>query len=257
MKNIKNLTLIALLITASLSGCKDDEEQPIVTPTETTSSFTMSFDHVWGNENTPFEMGKMIKHPMTGDSMEFTTFKYYISNVKLKDASGMWWSEDDSYHLVDASTTEGRVFDVKNVPTGEYTAIRYTHGVDSVRNFSGAQEGALSILNQMFWSWNSGYIMIKAEGNSPQANMGNFKFHLGGFEGKNNVVMNKENEFGKVPLTIVENTTPDVTLSVNPAKLWHTVGTMENKQTMIMMPGDTAKIMANDFFGSTAFLSLD
>lgn len=255
MNYLKILTLLTLFASATMVGCKNDDDEPIVV--QKTSSFTMNFNHVWGMTNSPFVMNQMIKHPMTGDSMEFTTFKYYISNVKLQDANGNWWSEDNSYHLIDVSTEEGRQFTVANVPTGQYTAIRYTHGVDSVRNFSGAQEGALSILNQMFWSWNTGYIMVKAEGNSPQAKMGEFKFHLGGFEGKNNVVTNKLNEFGSTPLLIAEGSSPTVNMSVNPARLWHTVGTMTNKQTIIMMPGDTAKIMADNLFSATAFVSID
>ena len=247
--------LLTLAIAAFTIGCKDNETEPIITPTE--STFNMTFNHVWGMANEPFEMNKMIKHPMSGDTMEFTTFKYYISNVKLQDANGDWWAEENSYHLVDASTEETSQFTVNNVPMGEYTAIQYTHGVDSVRNFSGAQEGALSVLNQMFWSWNSGYIMVKAEGNSPQATEGQFKFHLGGFAGKNNVVTEKLNEFGSTPLTIAENTQPNVNMSVNPARLWHTVGTMQNKKTTIMMPGDTAKIMALDLFSATSFVSID
>ncbi|MGB1038674.1 MAG: MbnP family protein [Bacteroidia bacterium] len=255
MKKLNIFTLLLILFAASFTGCKDDEETPAATPE--TGQFNINFNHVWGMNNLPFQMNKMIKHPMTGDSLEFTTYKYYISNIKLKDANGDWWSEDESYHLVDLSLADGNILNIQNVPAGEYSAIQYTHGVDSVRNFSGAQEGALSILNQMFWSWNTGYIMVKAEGNSPQSKMGHFKYHLGGYEGENNIVTNKMNEFGSSTLHISDDDTHTVNMSVNPAKMWHTVGTMSGKKTMIMMPGDTAKIMATDLFGATAFLSID
>jgi hypothetical protein len=70
------------------------------------------------------------------------------------------------------------VFDFINVPAGTYTGMYLTMGVDSARNVSGAQEGALDPANGMFWSWTSGYIMIKAEGLSPQGAGGSFTYHL-------------------------------------------------------------------------------
>jgi hypothetical protein len=56
-------------------------------------------------------------------------------------------------------------------------------GVDSIRNVSGIQTGALDPLHGMFWTWNSGYIMAKLEGVSESANTAghSFTFHVGGF----------------------------------------------------------------------------
>ena len=59
-------------------------------------------------------------------------------------------------------------------------------GVDSTRNVSGAQTGALDPNNGMFWTWNSGYIMAKMEGRSPSSTQpfGIILFHMGGFAGQ-------------------------------------------------------------------------
>jgi hypothetical protein len=33
----------------------------------------------------------------------------------------------------------------------------------------------------MYWDWNSGYVILKMEGDSPASAMGNFAYHIGGF----------------------------------------------------------------------------
>jgi hypothetical protein len=61
--------------------------------------------------------------------------------------------------------------------------MEFMIGVDSARNNSGAQTGALDPTNGMFWSWSTGYIMAKFEGTSAQspAAANALKFHIGGF----------------------------------------------------------------------------
>ena len=81
-----------------------------------------------------------------------------ISNFKLKKSDGTWWIHPESYFLVDLSNDLSTTLDLGSVPSGEYTELSYTIGVDSLRNVSGAQSGALSTTNNMFWSWNTGYI---------------------------------------------------------------------------------------------------
>jgi hypothetical protein len=56
-------------------------------------------------------------------------------------------------------------------------------GVDSIKNVSGTQTGALDPLQGMFWTWNTGYIMAKLEGTSPEAATAGhrFTYHIGGF----------------------------------------------------------------------------
>ena len=256
MKQIKLFSILILIASITfISSCKDKDDDPIVEAT--TGTFNIEFNHIWGMASVPFQLNEMMFHPRTLDSMEFTKLKYYISNVQLQKEDGTWWVEDESYYLVDLSETDGNTLAIMNVPEGNYKALRFTHGVDSMRNFSGAQEGALSVLNSMFWSWNNGYIMIKLEGNSPQAEDGTFRFHLGGYTEPNNVVMNKEFDFGSSNLLVSPTETHKVKVIVNPARAWHNAGTLTDMSDKIHMPGDTATMMANDMFGFTAFESID
>ena len=70
------------------------------------------------------------------------------------------------------------------------TIAAFTIGVDSARNVSGAQTGALDPALGMFWTWNTGYVMAKLEGTSPaSAQPGNrFEYHIGGFKEPDNVI---------------------------------------------------------------------
>lgn len=241
---------IAFALLLGFSSCKDTDD-----PDPQEGPVTLVFDHVWGMDSNPFDLNVELVHPKTQDTMTFTKIKYYISNIQLQKADDSWWVEDESYHLIELGLTNE--IKLTKVPSGDYKAIRFTHGVDSLRNVSGAQEGALAVTNNMFWSWNNGYIMLKAEGNSPQANSGNFRYHLGGFSGANNVVTEKEAAFGSSTLTVAFDASPKVNMVANPARLWHTAGSLSQMSNAIHMPGDTATMMAKDMFGWTAFKSIE
>lgn len=213
---------------------------------------SVEISHVWGVENsTPFQLNTEYIHPMSNDTLTYTTLKYYVSNFKLKKSDGTWWTHPESYFLVDFSDASSTTLTLSNVPEGNYTEVSYIMGVDSLRNVSGAQTGALSTTNGMFWSWNSGYIMVKVEGTSPNSGSGNFSFHLGGFSGSNNVVTPKNHVFGS-SVQIAPGMSPTINLLVNPAKMFHTTGSISSN-SMIHMPGPEATTMATDFFSAVAF----
>lgn len=216
---------------------------------------SISLNHVWGMSQTPFALNTELIHPMSNDTLTYTTFKYYISNFKLKKSDGTWWTHPESYFLVDLSDAASMTLSIDKIPSGDYTEISYIMGVDSTRNVSGAQTGALSTTNGMFWSWNSGYIMVKAEGTSPNSGSGNFTYHLGGFEGANNVVTPRSHAFGTT-LTISESSSSTIGLAVNPARMFHSYGSVSNG-SMIHMQGADAATLATDFFESTSFTGIN
>lgn len=215
---------------------------------------TIEMSHVWGMGATPFVLNTEYIHPLTNDTLTYSTFKYYISNFELKSADGTWWQHPESYFLVDLSNPSSLQLSLSGVPEGNYTDIRYTLGVDSLRNVSGAQSGALSTINGMFWSWSSGYIMIKAEGTSPNSSTGSYSYHLGGFSGANNIVTIKENAFG-TNLTVTKTASPKVLLSANPARMFMTFGSVSSVNT-IHMPGAGAVELADGFYGGFNFIGI-
>ena len=90
--------------------------------------------------------------------------KYYVSNFTLVKADG---SETNfkNYQLLDASEPSSLTFALDSVLNGEYTSVKFLIGVDSSRNHTGVQDGALDPVHGMIWSWNTGYIFFKHEGN--------------------------------------------------------------------------------------------
>jgi hypothetical protein len=125
-----------------------------------------------------------------GEQFVVTKLKYYITNIQLLNTSSNTRFEvSQSYFLVDEQEALSKTFNIQ-IPSGKYNAISFLIGVDSLHNVSGAQSGALDPAKDMFWTWNSGYIMAKLEGNSPVSTLANqmIEFHIGGFKGTDNVV---------------------------------------------------------------------
>lgn len=250
MKNIKLFTFLAAILIL-LVACKKEENNPSVAETGTVK---LMLTHRWdANNSTNFLLDLPLVHPVTNDTLTFTTFNYYLTNVRLKKADGTWWVHPESYFLVNLSDPTSFELAIPNVPIGTYSAMEYTLGVDSLRNVSGAQGGALAISNNMFWSWSTGYIMTKAEGISNNSSSGSFSFHLAGFEGPYNVVTKRTFDFiTQIPLTVKNGKVIEVHYTVNPMHLWDnapSVSVLNN----IATTGIEAKTMALAFYNSIVF----
>lgn len=186
MRNVKVLaiTLLGLIL---ITSCKKDnviETEGSVEETSANPVVTFNFEA---------QVNNLLLIPETKwytntskDSFNVTKFNYYISNIKLTREDGTIFKETESYHLV--KHVEGITsFTLSDVPVGNYTNIEFLIGVDSLRNVSGAQTGALSVSNDMFWEWKSGYIFFKLEGSystSSQKIKSQYGMHIGGFKGK-------------------------------------------------------------------------
>jgi hypothetical protein len=138
-----------------------------------------------------------------GEDFTVTKYKYYISNIALIDTTGQAYKVPDSYFLLDHNNSPSLSFGVE-VNEGRYQALRFVVGVDSIRNVSGAQTGALDPALDMFWTWSTGYIMAKFEGTSSLSAAPNnrIEYHIGGFQGPNNALRTVTLPFGqKQPVT--------------------------------------------------------
>lgn len=270
---MKNFVIIAIvgsvmsLVSCNKKGCtdatainyvleatKDDGSCQYAQPDATESGkVTLVLEHQWENETVPFSLESELTHSVTGDQLTFTLLKYYVSNIRLKDENGTWWSQPESYHLVDFSQPTTTQINVSNIPAGNYTEISYIMGVDSIRNVSGAQSGALSTTHGMFWSWNTGYIHLKAEGTSPQSTNGNaFTYHLGGFAGTNNIVTLKNGNFGGQKLIVSKTSNGKVKIGLDISELFTNTGSVASLAN-IHMAGPNAVSMGGGFFDNGIF----
>ena len=106
--------------------------------------------------------------------------KYYVSNIHLIYSGKNKIKK--SVQLIDASKKNN--LKVQSYGT-KIKGLSFLLGVDSLNNCSGAQSDALDPLNDMFWTWNNGYVMFKLEGKSDSSKADNNRIeqHIGGYKG--------------------------------------------------------------------------
>ncbi|MCH8545152.1 MAG: hypothetical protein LAT54_00310 [Cryomorphaceae bacterium] len=246
------LFMLPAILIFSLTACSDDDDNGNGNG-DAAASVTIKFDHGWGPNHLPFAINTALMHPATQEEITFTKLRYYVTNIELHKADGTVWKEDESYRIV---TVEGnssvQELTVPNVPPGEYSAVKFMIGVDEDRNTSGAQEGALSPAENMFWDWSTGYIFFKAEGMSPAAPNGQFMYHIGGFEDPHNAIRTTTIAFGEQRLNVVAASNPSIHLKVNSARFWHG-GISLADVFSIHMPGPNATTIADNWIGAFRF----
>ncbi len=115
-------------------------------------------------------------------------FRYYISHFSVMDKTGKQISFPEQYYLInekDSLSKEIRLPAVHGI-----SSISFMIRVDSLQNISGVKTGILDPANGMFWTWNSGYIFAKLEGqsDSSHAPAHSFGWDIGGFRQQQNAL---------------------------------------------------------------------
>lgn len=130
----------------------------------------------------PFNLTFKVIAP-TDTSIKVETFKFYISDLKLVQHNTIVFSNSNFYKLIDLSKDLTQTI-TTSIPSNLYfDKIIFNLGIDSNTNKMGIQGGDLDPTNEMYWSWQSGYINIKLEGSSSKCKTrkNKFQFHIGGF----------------------------------------------------------------------------
>ena len=152
---------------------------------------------------------------------------------------------DENYQLIDLA--KEAEFALPATP-GRYTTLSFTLGVDSARNNSGAQTGALDPMNDMFWTWNSGYVMFKLEGRSPSssADRNRVEHHVGGYRPGQNVATPLSFSSGST-IVLARGDTTTLTIKMDLDKYWNSENAISLKEDPVCtLPGALAmKIAAN------------
>ena len=146
-----------------------------------------------------------------GDSFTVTRYAYYLSNFEFVDENNKTYKAPETYFLIDESDDASKSFSIADIPAGKYTKMRLVLGVDSAKNMGGAQTGVLDPLVGMYWDWNTGYIMAKFEGFSPQSGEPTklLSFHLGGFGGQYSVLKTLEFDLPQ-PMLVEKGKSPTI-----------------------------------------------
>lgn len=184
------LWALALTSTALLGSCADKKADPA----PTVGRLSIDVENVVGPD--PLVLETRTYRSPAGEPFTVSSFRYYLSNFKLRRADGTEYAVPESYFLVrelrptDPWTDTGKHLVLDSIPAGQYTGLSFLIGVDEERNTAGAQTGALSPLNYMFWDWRQGYIFLQMEGNSTasgDASTHLLSYHIGDFSRPNNL----------------------------------------------------------------------
>ena len=247
------LLALPLMVTSCKKETAEDTDDDHVHGT--TGSVEVSFSNYVGDSILILDTKDYLN--ANGDTFSVSKLNYYISNVKLTASDNSVFSETESYHLLQASDAASLKFNLVGLPEKNYTSITFTLGVDSLRNVSGAQTGALDPTKGMFWNWNSGYIMAKMEGMSPQSGdaMGMLMLHVGGFSGANNVLKTITINFPS-SINVNHHAMPQVKLKADLAQWFKSPETIDFATTyMIHMPGASAKKVADNYADMFSLIS--
>lgn len=249
---MKKIFLALSLFSLTFVACKKDPVEPTPTPTPTpaatTGSLKMEFEAIADSTALVFDTKNYIN--ANQDTFTVSMFKYYVSNVVLTKSDNSTHAVTGGYYLVDHRTTGSNIITFTNVPVGSYKSVKFLLGVDSLRNVSGAQEGALAVSNGMFWSWNSGYIFAKMEGNSSKSTASGNKlmYHVGGFKGATNALRNVTISFGSETANVSGTVTPELHLTADVQKFFKGTHTISfASMNTVHMPGTNAMKVADNY----------
>ena len=194
MKNISKL-FIAIFAAAFIISCSKEET---IGPNDK-NNIILEFDNRIGDQK--LVLGTTKAKNAMGEEFTVTTLNYFVSNIALKKENGEIVKFPNSYYLIRQADANSLNVMLKDLPAANYTELSYTIGVDSLKSISdvaqrtGVLDPASYGTDNMYWSWNSGYIFFKMEGNSsviPISAMGanQYQFHIGGYGGRAAVAPN-------------------------------------------------------------------
>ncbi|MFM8839798.1 MAG: MbnP family protein [bacterium] len=185
-----NILIILLPLLMLLTSCGEQSTAPAAMGT-----VNMSVHHISADKD--FALGTSYSLP-NGESISCSMLRYYLSNFRFEKADGTMYTvpQDASYVLIDMSIPSSLNFSFPNIPAGTYTAVHFLVGVDSLRSTMGLDKrlGVLDVgaaAQDMYWSWNQGYIHFKLEGSYTSPNgSGDMRYHIGGFGGYSTKTIN-------------------------------------------------------------------
>jgi hypothetical protein len=126
------------------------------------SGLEIVFEHYFGNQPLRFDQAYITE---SGDTIYLNKLQYYVSNFQIQNHEGKDWQEKNSYRLLKISDEQNQFKLLLNPSlSGTYQKIKFSLGIDSLRNHQGAQTGDLDPIEGMFWTWEQGYIFFKCEG---------------------------------------------------------------------------------------------
>jgi len=183
----------------------------------------------------------------TKDSVRVTKLKIFISNVSLLKNDKEVWRKSRSYHLVDMDNVATLTI-IKELPPIDYDKISIGLGIDSTTNVSGALGGDLDPTKGMYWTWQSGYINIKIEGNCNLIKNRNneFQLHLGGYQFPNYTYLETQFPAKQDKDIIIELDIKELLEKIQIAENSHIMSPSKTAKNISLMISKMLKVQLND-----------
>jgi hypothetical protein len=209
----------------------------------------LSIDFKWQANKKPIVLQDSSYTNPFGETYSIKRLNFYCSHLSADQQT-----LGETYWLLKAEEENSLTFPL---PTGHYKYISFVLGVDSLDNCSGAQSGPLDPMNDMFWTWNSGYVFFKFEGQSAAstADLQRIEYHIGGYKAGQQVarlirLRLPDNEMIKIKQG--QTTLLQITLDLD--YFWKAAEEIRISQAATcMQPGPLAQKIASNF---TALFSL-
>lgn len=176
-KNYLFTGVLGVLLFAStlLSSCKKDDVKP-EPPGDTTSY--LRFNHEVDGEAVEYDTIRYLND--FGNEFSIETVRYFISNVEFVNQAGEAVAIAESIYI--DPRNEG--YDMKEfntaIPNEAYTEMRFTFGLDSAMNKTGAFPNFPEAAMEWPMMMGGGYHYMKLEGKySDEQSYNHFNFHTG------------------------------------------------------------------------------
>jgi hypothetical protein len=199
---MKNIYLTVLCVAMLFSSCsKKDDVTPDFNELNL-AQLSVEFDNIVGDRTLAINNSANLYTNAAREKFSISSLQYFISNLEITTTAGKVYvvNQDSSYFLISGADKATRFAKVR-VPEGDYSRLKFTLGVDSLRSTMPLDKrtgvldpayGGGHDLSGMYWGWNSGYIFFKFEGNADvisndvngdPTGKHQFKYHIGGFGG--------------------------------------------------------------------------
>ena len=173
MKNILKNTFAFLAATLLLVSCNSDDDN-IITNINGNGNLNVEFDNSYAGNDLVFNAPNQTSN---AETLKISNVKYIISNIVLTDENGATFAypKNESYFIVNESDAASLFLNLKNIPAGNYTKIKFGIGVDQAQWELGA-DGQGNFLahadaEDMIWSWSAGYKFLAFEGKFTSASV--------------------------------------------------------------------------------------
>ena len=222
--NIKtSLFLIMSMGLLFLNSCSKESST-----TATSGSLTLEFEPM--ANGAAFSLNKSYVNSSNSESLSFSLFQYYISNIVLTKTDGTKYTvpQKESYFLIKHDGTANPEVKLTNIPSGDYSSVSFLVGVDSAANLTDPTTlpEILNPANGMHWSWSQGYIFLKAEGKVNGTT--DFKYHLGLNSNLKSISLSS----AAGSATVRDNITPVIHLGADVMKIFDAISVVATPTAM-------------------------